>query len=203
MQEETSGSKDSATKTPAAASNDPESSQKSSTFVDNLVENLAIDDEDAEETKDQNSDTEDEYTKIRLAGAEDKPLDFSNVIREVNKINFKIITVKGRELPKILTKFVAIGSIIHKLSPDDLTIVANMDGPYDGKEVKDTHLNDGKNVPNTLLGLLANGTKFFDAVIYLGMEPSRRSKPSVLELKATDDEMIEVPTYDDLTKLTT
>ncbi|KAI6248217.1 hypothetical protein HI914_03085 [Erysiphe necator] len=114
-----------------------------------------------------------------------------------------MVQIDSESLGQFLGKFVEVGSIVNKLSPDDLTIIANMDGEYDGKESIDVHQNDDKTVPNTLLGLLANGTKFFDAVVYIGMEKSRRPKAIKLELNSAGDGPLSFPTYDDFGKLTT
>ncbi|KAI6249542.1 hypothetical protein HI914_02090 [Erysiphe necator] len=138
---------------------------------------------------------------MQFAGAANYVVTFDHLIEEVNNIVFKIVEVDYESLGRDLGKFVAIGSVIQKLYPDDLTIVANMDGDYKGKEMENLHLNNGKEVPNNLLGLLANGTKYFDAFVYLGMEPTRRPKPVSLELQKTQDGKIVVPTYNDMTKL--
>ncbi|RKF65594.1 hypothetical protein OnM2_005017 [Erysiphe neolycopersici] len=109
-------------------------------------------------------------------------------------MDFGVIQVDSKYIGQLLGKFVAIGSIIHKLTPNDLTIFANLDGDYPNKESKNVHDNDGKSVPNTIDGLLANGTKFFDAVVYLGIAKNRRPKPVITQ---------RVPTYVDMSKLAT
>lgn len=140
--------------------------------------------------------------KMKLAGAADQIVRFDDLIKEIENLDFHVIQIDSASLGRFLSKFIAIGSIVHKLSPDDLTIIANLKGNYDGKETANTHQTDGKTVPNTLLGLLANRTKFFDAVVYLGMEHSRRPKPIELKLNTENDEPLNFPTYDDMSKLT-
>ncbi|KAI6249191.1 hypothetical protein HI914_02550 [Erysiphe necator] len=132
--------------------------------------------EDENVTASHASDEEAEVTdnKLRSTGASDHVVRFDHLIKEIAKWDFNVIQID-----------------------------TNMDGDYEGKESLDIHENDGKTVPNTLLGLLANGTKFFDAVVYIGMEESRRPKAIKLELSATGDGPLSFPTYDDVSKLTT
>ncbi|POS85298.1 hypothetical protein EPUL_002789 [Erysiphe pulchra] len=122
---------------------------------------------------------------------------------ELEQWDLKIIQIDNKYLAKKISKFIAVGSTVHKLTSDELTIVANMKGKYINKEEKLIHNNGGMTVPDTVTGLMANGTKFLDAIIYLDLEPNRRPKPSPSDMHGNDDEELKIPTYDDLSKLIT
>ncbi|POS82295.1 hypothetical protein EPUL_005002, partial [Erysiphe pulchra] len=139
----------------------------------------------------------------RILSTKDYKLNLGNVIKEFESWDFKIIQVDNKELAQTLTKFVEVGSTIHKLTPDELTIVANIKGKYTNKEEKLVHEVDGSKILNTVAGLMVNGTKFLDAVIYLGMDKSRRPKPAPSDMDGKEDDELDLPTYDDLAKLTT
>ncbi|POS83810.1 hypothetical protein EPUL_004103 [Erysiphe pulchra] len=141
--------------------------------------------------------------QLAQLSSNDYKLNFENVIKEVNSWDFKVIQIDSVQLSQTLTKFIEVGSIIHKLTPDELTVVANHKGKYANKEEQLVEKVDNSIIPKTIAGLMANGTKFLDAVIYLSMEPSRRPKPSPTDMEPDDEGNIELPTYDDLVKLTT
>ncbi|RKF60247.1 hypothetical protein OnM2_052075 [Erysiphe neolycopersici] len=130
--------------------------------------------------------TNDDRNRMRVLKTADHIVGFKNVIREINNMDFKVININ-----------------MQKLTPDDKTVIANLDGKYPNKEEKDVTLVDGKIVPNTVQGLLANGTKFFDAIVYHGIDEERRPKPIEIQFEKADDGTIEIPTYDDMAKLTT
>ncbi|RKF65353.1 hypothetical protein OnM2_009026, partial [Erysiphe neolycopersici] len=157
----------------------------------------------SENEDDQNEQTNDSRNRMRTLKTSNHVVDFSNVIKEINKMDFGIIDIDSKALAASLSKFVAVGSLIHKLTPDDITVIANLDGNYPHKETKNVTEVDGRKVPNTIRGLLANGTKFFDALVYLSMEDEIRPKPVFLEFEKASDGTIEIPTYDDMAKLTT
>ncbi|RKF57809.1 hypothetical protein OnM2_071064 [Erysiphe neolycopersici] len=140
---------------------------------------------------------------MRVLKTSDHVVDFKNVIREINKMDFGIINIDSKALANSLSKFVAVGSLVHKLTSDDITVISNLDGDYPHKETKDVTEVDGKIVPNTIRGLLANGTKFFDAIVYLSIDDERKPKPVFLQFEKAGDGTIEIPTYDDMAKLTT
>ncbi|POS81820.1 hypothetical protein EPUL_006668, partial [Erysiphe pulchra] len=129
-------------------------------------------------------------------------LNFDNVIKELNSWDFKLIQVDSKKLANSLARFIEVGSIIHKLTPDELTIVANLKGKYDNKEETLVEKIGDSIIPNTVSGLMANGTKFLDAVIYLSMEKSKRPTPTPTDMEPNDD-VLDLPTYNDLVKLTT
>lgn len=117
--------------------------------------------------------------KMKSTSTDDHVVNFKNLLEEVNDMDFKVIQINSERLGQLLGNFVASGSLTHKLTPDDLTIVANLDGMYPNKEVNKVRVIDDKTVPDTMSGLLANGTKLFDAILYLGMEHNRRPTPSI------------------------
>ncbi|POS82290.1 hypothetical protein EPUL_006584 [Erysiphe pulchra] len=141
--------------------------------------------------------------QLAQLSSNDYKLNFDNVIKEVNSWDFKVIQIDSVKLSQTLTKFIEVGSIIHKLTPDELTIVANHKGKYTNKEEQLVEKVDNSIIPKTIAGLMANGTKFLDAVIYLSMELSRRPNPSPTDMEPDDEGNIDLPTYDDLVKLTT
>ncbi|RKF55905.1 hypothetical protein OnM2_086047 [Erysiphe neolycopersici] len=146
---------------------------------------LGVDSENAHA----DDDTNDARNKMRVLKTADHIVDFKDS--------------NSKALVHVLQKFVAVGSLVHKLTPDELKIIASFDGNYPNKEEKKVTIIDGKKVPNSVEGLLANGTKFFDAVVYLGMEVERRPKPIDIQFEKAKDGSIEIPTYDDMAKLTT
>ncbi|POS82076.1 hypothetical protein EPUL_006619 [Erysiphe pulchra] len=141
--------------------------------------------------------------QLETLSSDSYKLNFSNVIKELNGWDFKVIQMNSTKLAASLTQFVEVGSIIHKLTPDDLTIVANLKGKYDNKEETLVDKVDDAIIPRTAAGLMANGTKFLDAIIYLSMDISKRPKPTPTDMEPNEDDILDLSTYDDSVKLTT
>jgi hypothetical protein len=81
-----------------------------------------------------------------------------------------------------LERFIRMGSQTHILARSQLRVYHNVTGNYPGKEVTKIMRMpvgstdpDGVEVPTTISGLMANGTKFLDAIIWLAL--SDRMKP--------------------------
>ncbi|RKF62101.1 hypothetical protein OnM2_036073 [Erysiphe neolycopersici] len=104
-------------------------------------------------------------------------------------MDLKVIHINSKDLDNVLQKFVAVWSLVHKSTPDELTIIANFDGNYPNEEEKKVTIVDGK--------------EFFDAVVYLGMEVERRPKPIDIRFEKAKNGSIEILKYDDMAYLTT
>ncbi|KHJ30816.1 hypothetical protein EV44_g3211 [Erysiphe necator] len=109
--------------------------KKNDTEVPETFEEIEVQQSDENATESNVSDGEVEVAenKLRSTGTNDHIVRFDHLIKEIEQWDFKVVQIDSESLEQFLGKFVEIGSIVHKLSPDDLTIIANMDGDYDGK----------------------------------------------------------------------
>ncbi|POS81895.1 hypothetical protein EPUL_006525, partial [Erysiphe pulchra] len=130
-------------------------------------------------------------------------MDCRQVNLELSQWNLKDIIVDYESLGNALRPFVLSGSKVHRLVPEDLNVYANTSGIYENKEITKIIKINGLEVPTTMMGLMANGTKFFDAWIWLSMNPNLRPAPIKLPYTNKPDEKVELSTYDDMGMLTT
>lgn len=122
---------------------------------------------------------------------------------ESGTIDFGDINVDVRELAKIFERYVAFGSRRFKLSIQDITVYANPIQDFEGKESASVTAVGNLQVANTLLGLMAAGAKFIDAVIYLGLPNARKPNPREHPVPkgATPATQISFPTYNSPPKI--
>lgn len=104
---------------------------------------------------------------------------FSSVTEEISRINFGDITVDPKNFAAAVQRYVVKGSSRYILSIQDLEVFANPAHDYLNKETGLLWETNGESVPLTLSGLLANGTKFLDAVFFLSLPETERPQPRV------------------------
>lgn len=85
-----------------------------------------------------------ENNRIKKVSTSGYTLDFTNVNKEVEAMTSKVIQIDHEKLGRILSKYVALGSLITKSTPDDLKIAANLKGLYPNKEEKNVHKNSSE-----------------------------------------------------------
>jgi len=105
----------------------------------------------------------------------------SQVLPAIQAINFNDISVSPEDFAVLFSRYVHFGSKKNVLSLDDIEVYANHDAEFPGKEDKKVQDFDGVKVPTTLTGLLATGTKFLDAVVWLALDENKRPKPRVVD----------------------
>lgn len=106
-------------------------------------------------------------------------LDYATIREEARLIDFGDIRVDPEELAEIFQRYIEYGSRRFNLAISDVEVYANLPFDYDGKETVKVQIFGDLTCATTLTGLLASGTKFLDAIVWLGLAANKRSKPEV------------------------
>lgn len=130
------------------------------------------------------------------------------VLPETDKVNFSTIEFDVKNLALIFNRFINEGSRVHRLAVGDLTVYANPKGEFTDIEKDATYeveLTDKAKtkltVAKTLKGLMACGTKFLDAIVWLGLESKDRPMPMMHPMMKNEDKTAAYSTYNNPSKL--
>jgi len=104
--------------------------------------------------------------------------DFSGVIAETTSISFGTIDTDPVQFAKILQRYVHEGSKRHRLSKNDITVFFNITDDFPGKETTSVQDFSGSFAAKTVVGLMAAGARFMDAVFWLALPENERPDPS-------------------------
>jgi len=102
---------------------------------------------------------------------------FSRITTQVRSIDFGVVNIDPQEFANVLQKYILQGSQRYTLSLSDIHVYANPPWAYIGKEEIEVVDVGGKIVATTLEGLMATGTRFLDAVIYISLDDDQKPDP--------------------------
>jgi len=120
---------------------------------------------------------------------------FSTVSTQIRSINFGTIDINPKEFAAILQRYIVQGSQRYTLSLKDIQVYANPSWDIEGKETTSVIEIDGKTVANTLEGLLAVGTRFLDAVVFLSLPNNQKPSPEVHPIPKSITPPPQIATY--------
>jgi hypothetical protein len=129
-------------------------------------------------------------------------MEIGAVLTEVRDLNTDLIRQVPAAFANLLQQLVHDGSQVHLLSKSDLVVYANTEDDYAGKEEHQVQLFDKRPVPTTLKGLMANGVKFLDAVIWLSLRDQDRPGPKERPMRKDPKSRYEWPVHNDVGRIT-